>query len=112
MPRRVVVLGGGISGLAAAYTLARAREAGAPIVESLIEAGDRLGGVIRTERCEGFLIEAGPGSFPSEKPEAAALCRELCLGDLLIGAKEEDPRTYILHPGRLVGLPEGLPLFA
>jgi len=112
MPRRVVVLGGGISGLAAAYTITRAREAGAPIVESLIEAGDRLGGVIRTERCEGFLIEAGPDSFLTEKPEAAALCRELGLGDLLIGSKEEYRRTYILHRGRLVELPEGLQLFA
>jgi len=72
----VAVLGGGIAGLAAAYTLARARESGAPVEELLIEGRDRLGGVIRTERLEGFVIEAGPDSFLAEKPEAAALARE------------------------------------
>jgi len=61
--KRVAVLGGGIAGLAAAYTLARARESGAPVEELLIEGRDRLGGVIRTERLEGFVIEAGPDSF-------------------------------------------------
>ncbi len=107
---RVVVVGGGISGLAAAYTLARARQAGAPIEESLIEARERLGGVIRTERVEGFVIEAGPDSFLAEKPEAAAFARELGLGDSLLGSNDSERRTYILHRGRLVPLPDGLML--
>ena len=107
---RVVVVGGGISGLAAAYTLARARQAGAPIEESLIEARERLGGVIRTEHVEGFVIEAGPDSFLAEKPEAAALTRELGLGDSLLGSNDSERRTYILHRGRLVPLPDGLML--
>ena len=106
--RRVAVLGGGITGLAAAYTLARARQAGAPVEEFLIEGRDRLGGVIRTERLEGFVIEAGPDSFLAEKPEAAALARELGLGDSLIGSNDSQRRTYILHQGRLVPLPDGL----
>ena len=106
--KRVAVLGGGIAGLAAAYTLARARQAGAPVEELLIEARDRLGGVIRTERVEGFVIEAGPDSFLAEKPEAAALARELGLGDSLIGSNDRQRRTYILHRGRLVPLPDGL----
>jgi oxygen-dependent protoporphyrinogen oxidase len=104
----VAVLGGGIAGLAAAYTLARARQAGAPVEELLIEARDRLGGVIRTEHLEGFVIEAGPDSFLAEKPEAAALARELGLGDSLIGSNGRQRRTYILHRGRLVPLPDGL----
>jgi oxygen-dependent protoporphyrinogen oxidase len=104
----VAVLGGGITGLAAAYTLARARQAGAPVEELLIEGSDRLGGVIRTERLEGFVIEAGPDSFLAEKPEAAALARELGLGDSLIGSNDSQRRTYILHRGRLVPLPDGL----
>ncbi len=109
LPRkRVAVLGGGIAGLAAAYTLARARQSGAPVEELLIEARDRLGGVIRTERFEGFVIEAGPDSFLAEKPEAAALARELGLGDSLIGSNDRQRRTYILHRGRLVPLPDGL----
>ena len=106
--KRVAVLGGGIAGLAAAYTLARARQAGAPVEELLIEGRGRLGGVIRTERFEGFVIEAGPDSFLAEKPEAAALARELGLGDSLIGSNDRQRRTYILHRGRLVPLPDGL----
>ncbi len=106
--KRVAVLGGGIAGLAAAYTLGRAREAGAPLEELLIEGRDRLGGVIRTEHIDGFVIEAGPDSFLAEKPEAAALARELGLGDSLIGSNDGQRRTYILHRGRLIPLPDGL----
>ena len=106
--KRVAVLGGGIAGLAAAYTLARARQAGAPVEELLIEARGRLGGVIRTEHLEGFVIEAGPDSFLAEKPEAAALARELGLADSLLGSNDLERRTYILHRGRLVALPDGL----
>lgn len=109
-PARVAIIGGGISGLAAAYAIAQARRGGAPIEEVLIEAGDRLGGVIRTERVEGFVIEAGPDSFLAEKPEAAALCRQLGLGDSLIGSNDRERRTYILHRGRLTALPDGLML--
>ncbi|MBI4164456.1 MAG: protoporphyrinogen oxidase [Acidobacteria bacterium] len=107
---RIAVIGGGISGLAAAYALAQARRAGAPIEEVLIEASNRLGGVILTERMDGFVIEAGPDSFLAEKPAAAALCRELGLGESLIGSNDRERRTYILHNGRLVPLPDGLML--
>jgi oxygen-dependent protoporphyrinogen oxidase len=107
-PRRVAVIGGGISGLTAAYTLARARRSGAPVEETLIEASPRLGGVIQTETIEGFVIEAGPDSFLAEKPQAAALARELGLGGDLLGSNDHVRRTYILHRGRLVPLPDGL----
>jgi oxygen-dependent protoporphyrinogen oxidase len=108
--RRVAVLGGGITGLAAAYELANARRAGAPVEELLIEASARLGGVIRTERREGFVIEGGPDSFLTEKPDAAQLARELGLGQALVGSNDGERRTYILHRGRLVPLPDGLML--
>lgn len=108
--RCIVVIGGGISGLAAAYTLARARRAGAPIEEVLVEATPRLGGVIETDCVEGCVLEAGPDSFLTEKPEAAALARELGLGDSLRGSNDAERRTYILHRGRLRPLPEGLML--
>lgn len=104
------MLGGGVSGLTAAYELARARQAGAPIEEFLIEAKEGLGGVIQTESVDGFLIEAGPDSFLTEKPEAAALCRELGLGDSLLGSNDSERRTHILHRGKLVTLPDGLML--
>ena len=102
------MVGGGIAGLSAAHTLARARRDGAPINATLFEARDRLGGVIRTERAEGFVIEGGPDSFLAEKPEAAALARELGLGDQLLGSNDRERRTYILHRGRLTPLPDGL----
>ncbi len=110
-PRRVAVVGGGISGLTAAYTLARARQAGVPIEEFLFESSDRLGGSVLTEEIEGFVVEAGPDSFLTEKPEAAALCRELGLGDALLGSNDSNRRHYVLHHGRLVPLPDGLLLF-
>jgi protoporphyrinogen/coproporphyrinogen III oxidase len=108
--RRIAVLGGGITGLTAVYTLAQARQGGAPIEEFLIEASPRLGGVVQTEHVEGFVVEGGPDSFISEKPEAAALCRELGLGDSLIGSNDAERKTYILHGGKLQPLPEGLML--
>ena len=106
--QRIAVIGGGVSGLAAAYTLARARQAGAPIEEMLIEASPWLGGVVRTEVVDGFLVEAGPDSFLAEKPQAAAMARELGLGDDLMGSNDHARRTYILHRGRLLPLPDGL----
>jgi oxygen-dependent protoporphyrinogen oxidase len=106
--RQVAIIGGGIAGLAAAYTLARARQAGAPIEEMLIEANPWLGGVVRTETVDGFVIEAGPDSFLAEKPQAAAMARELGLGNDLIGSNDQARRTYILHRGRLLPLPDGL----
>lgn len=107
---RVAVLGGGITGLAAAHTLARLRREGAPIDEFLLERGGRLGGTILTERVEGFVVEGGPDSFLAEKPEAAALCRELGLGESLLASNDAERRTYILDRGRLVPLPDGLML--
>jgi oxygen-dependent protoporphyrinogen oxidase len=106
--RRVLVIGGGISGLAAAYTLAQARRAGAPVEEMLIESSPWLGGVVRTEKVDGFVIEAGPDSFLAEKPQAAAMARELGLGGDLMGSNDHARRTYILHRGRLLPLPDGL----
>ena len=110
--RRIAIVGGGISGLTAAYTLAQGRERGVPVSDFLIEADDRLGGVVRTEHLEGYVLEGGPDSFISEKPEAAALCRELGLGDSLIGSNDDERQTYILRKGKLVPLPEGLMLLA
>jgi oxygen-dependent protoporphyrinogen oxidase len=106
--RRIAVIGGGTSGLAAAYTLARARQAGAPIEEFLIEANPWLGGVVRTETVDGFVVEAGPDSFLAEKPQAATMARELGLGDDLMGSNDHARRTYILHHNRLLPLPDGL----
>lgn len=108
--RRIVVIGGGMSGLSAAYTLARARRAGAPVEEVLVESAPRVGGVVQTDHAEGCVLEAGPDSFLAEKPEAAQLARELGLGEALRGSNDAVRRTYILHRGRLQPLPNGLML--
>ncbi len=99
----VVIVGGGIAGLSAAYDLAKA---GAPY--TLIEKLPRLGGVIQTTARDGCIIEGGPDSFISQKPEALALIKELGLEQEVIGSNDATRVTYILRRGRLVRLPEGI----
>jgi protoporphyrinogen/coproporphyrinogen III oxidase len=99
----VVIVGGGIAGLSAAYDLAKA---GAPY--TLIEKLPRLGGVIQTTVRDGCVIEGGPDSFISQKPEALALIKELGLEHEVIGSNDATRVTYILRGGRLVRLPEGI----
>jgi len=105
---RVAIIGGGISGLSAAFHLERARRAGADVRYTLFESSDRLGGVMRTEHFEDCLIEAGPDSFLSEKQSASVLCRELGIEDQLVGSNDAHRRTYILVKGRLIEMPDGL----
>ena len=105
---KVAIIGGGISGLSAAFGLERVRRGGADLRYALFESSERLGGVMRTERVEGCLIEAGPDSFLSEKQSAAELCRELGIEDQLVGSNDAHRRTYILVKGRLVEMPDGL----
>src|SRR5580692_47595 len=106
--RRVAIIGGGISGLAAAFELEEQRKAGVDLEYVLYESSPRLGGVLRTEQIDGCLVEAGPDSFVTEKPWAADLCRTLGIGDQLIGSNDADRKTYILTRGRLVEMPDGL----
>lgn len=106
-PRRIVVVGGGISGLAAAFHLSQARHGGASVEEYLVEASPRLGGALRTERVDGCLVETGADSFLTEKREAIELCEQVGLGSQLVGSQDEQRQTLILHRGKLVALPEG-----
>jgi oxygen-dependent protoporphyrinogen oxidase len=102
---RVVVVGGGIAGLAAARRLeSTARDVDVVLVES----DDVLGGKIRTERVDGFVIEAAPDSFLSRKERGVGLCEELGLGDQLIGRKPENHRSFVRRGRDLHQLPEGL----
>ena len=104
---RIAIIGGGISGLSAAFELEQ-RRSDAEIEYVLYEASPVLGGVLCTEHIDGCVVEAGPDSFITEKPWAADLCRELGLGDQLIGSNDADRKTYILVGGRLVVMPDGL----
>jgi oxygen-dependent protoporphyrinogen oxidase len=106
--KRTAIIGGGIAGLSAAYYLEKARRSGAEIEWILFEKSSRLGGVIKTEYRDGFVLEAGPDSFLTIKPEGAQLCRDLGIGDQLIGSNDAERKTYILVKGRLVPMPDGL----
>ncbi|HXI10286.1 MAG TPA: protoporphyrinogen oxidase, partial [Thermodesulfobacteriota bacterium] len=107
--KRVVVIGGGIAGLAAAYSLREHRKPGDKDFEVvLIERKDRLGGNIRTEKKDGFLIEGGPDCFLSEKPWAMELCKRIGLEGDLLNTNEANKKTFVLSRGKLHELPEGV----
>ncbi len=111
--RRIVVVGGGIAGLAAAHRLVElSRERGQNVELNLLDARQRLGGTIATERADGFLIEAGPDSFLSEKPWALALSERLGISHRLARTDDRFRKTFVVHRGRLHPLPEGFQLLA
>jgi oxygen-dependent protoporphyrinogen oxidase len=110
---RVVVLGGGITGLAAAYRLrelAAAHEM--PLETILLESCARVGGALETIRAGGYVIETGADSILSEKPSALRLVKRLGLEADIIGTQERFRRTYVVHNGRLVPIPDGFSLMA
>ena len=107
--KRIVIIGGGIAGLSAAY-YAKKKVPDAHI--TLLESDSRWGGKITTDRIalnDGqFIIEGGPDTFLATKPWAVALCNELGLGERLHGTNPHKKNTYVLSKGRLLPLPDGL----
>ena len=101
----IAVVGGGIAGLVAALELS---SRGVPFV--LLEAGPRFGGVIRSERVDGFLLEAGPDTLLAQKPEALRLCREVGLEGRLIPTNLDERALFVVHGRRLHRLPDGMVL--
>ena len=111
--KRIAIIGGGITGLAAAHRLMElSKTTGQALEIILLEASGRLGGVIRSEQHDGFLLEHGPDSFLSEKPETVALARRLGLESQLQETKTEHRRSFIVNRGRLVPVPAGFNLLA
>src|SRR5689334_3308589 len=106
---RIVIIGGGISGLAAAH---RVTELNRSAHVTILEASDRLGGTIQTEHRDDFLLERGPDSFISEKPHALALAKRLGLESRLVQTNEQFRRSFIVRDGRLRAVPEGFQLLA
>lgn len=112
-PPRVVIVGGGITGLATAHRLHElARERGAALDVRLFEAGEHLGGVVRTEQRDGFTLEWGPDSFITDKPWALDLCKRIGLDDELMSTGSVNRRSFVAHQGRLMPVPEGFQLLA
>lgn len=110
---QIVIIGGGIAGLSAAYyAVKKSKEQGLPVNITLIESDSRWGGKITTDRAtfdDGqFIIEGGPDTFLATKPYATALCKELGLGERLHGTNPTKKNTYVLNRNRLLPLPDGL----
>jgi len=108
-PRTVVIVGGGISGLATAFSLhEKATKAGLPIHCTVLESDTSWGGKIVTHRVGEIVTEAGPDSFLSQKQAGLDLCMKLGLADQLINTNETGKKASVLYAGRLHDLPEGL----
>jgi protoporphyrinogen/coproporphyrinogen III oxidase len=104
--KKVVVIGGGIAGLASTYYLQKeAREKQLPIDTMLIEASAKLGGKIQTVKQDGFVIERGPDSFLERKTSAAKLVKEVGLEHTLVN--NTAGKSYVLVKDKLHGIPEG-----
>lgn len=103
MRHKALIIGGGISGLSAAYYLSKAG-----IRPTLLERKPRVGGVIQTSIRQGCILEEGPDGYMAAKPWAMNLIRELGLADQVIGSNDRSRITYIVKRGKLIPMPEGL----
>lgn len=109
--RRVAVVGGGLSGLAAAHRLLELSQTGGePFQITLFEGGARFGGLVQTVRNEGYLLELGADSFITNKPAAVKLCERLGLAGELIPTVSRYRRSQVLFRGKPYGVPEGFQL--
>jgi protoporphyrinogen/coproporphyrinogen III oxidase len=105
----VAVIGGGISGLAAAHRLI---ELDPSVRVTLFEASDRLGGILGTDRREGYLIERSADMFTTREPWAVDLCRRVGIADQLIGVTLANRRAFVVRRGKLLPIPEGFTLMS
>lgn len=110
--KEIVIIGGGVAGLAAAYKVARAAEEGHEVSFTLVEKDARLGGKIATEYVEGFVVDGGPDCFLTEKSAVHRIAKLLGLFDDELPTDDARKRTYILSRGRLHDLPDGVMMFA
>ena len=106
---RTVVVGGGLSGLAAAHRLLE-KDPAADVV--VLEASDRVGGILGTVETDGFVVETGPDSILSEKRAAIELATRLGIADRIIETNTAHRGAYVVFRGALVKVPEGFSLMA
>jgi oxygen-dependent protoporphyrinogen oxidase len=109
--RRIVIVGGGITGLSAARAaVSHAHKSGRDVAVTVVERSARPGGNLVTERKDGFLLDGGADSWVTSKPHASALARELALEGSLIATNPSTRRYYVAKGDRLHAVPEGLVL--
>jgi len=101
--KSVVIVGGGITGLATAYALEKSRE---PCAVRVVEAAPRLGGNLVTVNHNGFTLDGGPDSWVAAKPHAAVLARAVGLGDEVIGTRPDTRKVYVVWKKQLHAMPE------
>ena len=111
--KHAIVIGGGITGLAAGHRLKReAENRNVPLTLTVLEASNRVGGVIQTEHRDSFIIEHGPDAFISTKPWGKALCEELGIAEKLIGTNPKVRRSFVVRKGKLIPVPGGFYMMA
>ncbi|MDE1156016.1 MAG: protoporphyrinogen oxidase [Acidobacteriaceae bacterium] len=106
--KHIAIIGGGISGLTAAYELEQARRRGVELDWHLYEASNRFGGIVETSHHQGFVLEGGPDGWVSEKPAARELAIELGLEQELIFSNDATRKTYILRDHQLEEIPASM----
>ncbi len=112
-PRQIVIIGGGLTGLATAYYVhQQAIAAKTPVNIHLVEASSRLGGLVGTEWIRGHMVDTGADSFITNKPAGVKLCQELGLEDQLISTAKQFRGALVLHQGKPVPVPEGFTLLS
>ncbi len=110
---QIAIVGGGITGLAAAHRVVElGREQGAPFTIRLLEAKDRVGGNIRTERVGEYLIDGGPDTLVAQKPAAARLAERIGLADEIYSLDGRHAGMEVVRRGRLVRVPAGFLMMA
>ncbi len=111
--RRVAVVGGGLSGLAAAHRLIElSRDEHLSLEVTLFESNTRLGGIVGTRQIGDFLVDTGADSFLTNKPGAVGLCRRLGLEHRLVATNPRFRGAHVLFEGRPVPVPEGFQLMS
>jgi oxygen-dependent protoporphyrinogen oxidase len=115
--KRVVVIGGGVAGLGAAYRIIRAQAAGHPVDVVVVEKSTRVGGKLATDIVPDpdggeYVVDGGSDAFVSTKPAVRRIARTLGIEDDIVPARDENKRTLIVKGDRLIELPDGIMMFA
>ena len=106
---RIGVVGGGITGLAAAHRLL---ELDHSIDITLLESGSRLGGILQTVQSDGFSVEYSADNFITNVPWALDLCRRIGFEEQLLQTNSQYRQAFVVHKGRLQKIPEGFLIVA